>query len=70
MSGSDDSLVRRYTKLGTEMESLITRANAIPIRYISVDAKGRRVAVASECVLAMSSRKAAELIIALCSVKR
>ena len=48
MSGSEDSLVRRYSKLGTEMESLVTRANAIPIRYISADLKGRRVAVASE----------------------
>ena len=48
LSGSEDSHVRRYLKMGTEMESLITRANAIPIRYISVDPKGRRIAVASE----------------------
>ena len=30
------------------MEGLITRANAIPIRWIEADLKNRRVAVASE----------------------
>ncbi|KAL5507206.1 MCL1 [Sanghuangporus vaninii] len=48
LSGSEDSHVRRYLKTGTDLESLIMRANAIPIRYISVDPKGRRVAVASD----------------------
>ncbi|EJD03058.1 WD40 repeat-like protein [Fomitiporia mediterranea MF3/22] len=48
LSGSEDSHVRRYLKTRTEMESLIARANAIPIRYIAADPKGRRVAIASD----------------------
>ncbi|KAH8119330.1 WD40 repeat-like protein [Phellopilus nigrolimitatus] len=51
LSGSEDSQVRRYLRTGTELESLITRTNAVSVRYVAVDPKGRRVAVASDDIV-------------------
>ncbi|KIJ49698.1 hypothetical protein M422DRAFT_59357 [Sphaerobolus stellatus SS14] len=47
-SGCLDSCVRVYDTYGSSMETFLTRAVAVPIRSIAVDAKSERVAVASD----------------------
>jgi hypothetical protein len=48
LSGSEDAEVRQYAKDRGEMVGLVTSANAVPVRCVSIDPKGKRVAVASE----------------------
>jgi chromosome transmission fidelity protein 4 len=48
LSGSEDAEVRQYAKDRGEMVGLVTSANAVPIRSVAIDPKGKRVAVASE----------------------
>jgi hypothetical protein len=48
LSGSEDAEVRRYAKDRGEMVGMVTSANAVPIRCVAIDPKGKRVAVASE----------------------
>ncbi|KAF5351668.1 hypothetical protein D9756_007710 [Leucocoprinus leucothites] len=47
LSASDD-LVRRYVKHGSQLHGFVTNANGIRIRSVSIDPKGKRIAVASD----------------------
>ena len=49
LSASDD-LVRRYVKHESQLHGFVTNANGVRIRSVSIDPKGKRIAVASECV--------------------
>lgn len=50
LSGSEDGEVRRYARDRGDLDSLVTSAKAVAIRCVAIDPRGRRVAVASECV--------------------
>jgi len=42
--------VRRYLRDSNEFDAPLTSVAGVPVRYVAVDPKGRRVAVTSECV--------------------
>jgi chromosome transmission fidelity protein 4 len=50
LSGSEDSVVRRYDKHKPDLLGHVASANAVPIHSVSVNPEGNRVAVASEYV--------------------
>lgn len=50
ISASEDGEVRRYVKDRSDLDGLVTTTAGIAIRNIAFDPKGKRVAVASECV--------------------
>ncbi|CAA7260577.1 unnamed protein product [Cyclocybe aegerita] len=47
-SGSEDTEVRRYFKDSNQFDAPLTSFAGVPVRYITVDPKGRRVAVTSD----------------------
>ncbi|KAF8813968.1 hypothetical protein BYT27DRAFT_7131270 [Phlegmacium glaucopus] len=47
-SSSEDTEVRRYSKDSCQFDAPLTSAAGVPVRYIAIDPKGRRVAVASD----------------------
>jgi chromosome transmission fidelity protein 4 len=48
VTASVDNVVRRFTFPGNEHDGFITRSAGVPIRWVSVDRAGERVAVCSE----------------------
>lgn len=53
-SGSEDTEVRRYLRDSNEFDAPLTTVAGVPVRYVAIDPKGRRVAVTSECVVHLS----------------
>lgn len=50
---STDSITRRFSYPDDEFAGILSRAAAVPARWLSLDAGGERVAICSECVLAV-----------------
>ncbi len=50
IAGSEDSTVRRFDKNTLEFLGNVTQTEAIGIFCLSIDPKGKKVAVGSQCV--------------------
>ncbi|MGG6495049.1 UNVERIFIED_CONTAM: hypothetical protein NY603_19160, partial [Bacteroidetes bacterium 56_B9] len=50
ITASEDNISRIFSYPQNQFQGFLTRATAVPIRWVSVDKKGERVAVVSECV--------------------
>ncbi|KAF4598005.1 hypothetical protein EYR38_006399 [Pleurotus pulmonarius] len=48
ISGSEDAEVRRYIKDKGQIDGLVTSAKGVPVRCVALDARGKKVAVASD----------------------
>ncbi|KAF8160621.1 hypothetical protein B0H34DRAFT_344214 [Crassisporium funariophilum] len=48
LASSEDTVVRRYSKDSNRFDGALTAAAGVAVRYISIDPKGRKVAVASD----------------------
>ncbi|PFH52093.1 hypothetical protein AMATHDRAFT_2572 [Amanita thiersii Skay4041] len=51
LSGSKDGIVRRYPRGSSRYEGDVTDMSGVPVRHVAIDAKGKRVAVASDDVV-------------------
>ncbi len=54
ISSSEDAEVRGYIKDRAEFHELVTSGNNEPVRCVSMDPQGRRLAVTSECAATIS----------------
>jgi chromosome transmission fidelity protein 4 len=48
VTGSKDNIARIFSYPANEFEGFVTRSSGVPIRWVSVDKAGERVAVCSE----------------------
>lgn len=48
MTGSTDNITRSFSYPDNQYKGFITRSSGVPVRWVSLDARGERVAVCSE----------------------
>jgi chromosome transmission fidelity protein 4 len=48
MTASKDSTAQMFSHPGDELEGYLSRSAGVPIRWVSVDKKGERVAICGE----------------------